>query len=262
MNIIISFYIFSLGSILGSFYNVVGLRLPKNIPFTTSRSACPHCTTPLQPRDLIPLFSYLISKGKCRHCQHSISITYPLTELITGFLFLLAYINLGLSLEFAGSILLISLAVIVTVSDINYMLIPNKLLLFFGPSFIIFRTLQPLQPWYDSVYGALAGFGIIFVIIVLSKGGMGAGDMKLLGTLGILLGLKLTLLTLFLATLIGTVVSLTLLSFKVIGRKDPFPFGPSIVLAAVISYLFGFNLLQFYFETFFLGGGETIVSFF
>lgn len=252
MNSIILLYIFITGTILGSFFNVVGLRLPRNIPFTTSRSACPHCSTPLQARDLIPLFSYLISKGKCRHCHHSISITYPLAELITGFLFLLAYINLGLTLEFAGACLLISLAVIVTVSDVNYMLIPNKLLLFFALSFIIFRTIHPLQPWYDSIYGALAGFAIILVIIVLSKGGMGAGDMKLLGTLGILMGLKLTLLTLFLATLIGTVISLTLLSFKVIGRKDPFPFGPSIVLAAVISYLFGFDLLQLYYETFFL----------
>ncbi|WP_309545209.1 A24 family peptidase [Halobacillus trueperi] len=147
---------------------------------------------------------------------------------------------------------MISLAVIVTVSDVNYMLIPNKLLLFFAVVFIIFRIIDPLHPWYDSIYGALAGFAIILAIIVLSKGGMGAGDMKLLGTLGILLGLKLTLLTLFLATLIGTVISLTLLSFKVIGRKDPFPFGPSIVLAAVISYLFGFDLLQLYYETFFL----------
>ncbi|MYL50199.1 prepilin peptidase [Halobacillus litoralis] len=250
MNLFI--YIFISGAILGSFYNVVGLRLPKNIQFTTSRSACPHCSTPLQARDLIPLFSYLLSKGKCRHCQHSISITYPLVELITGFLFLLAYMNLGLSLAFVGACLLISLAVIVTVSDINYMLIPNKLLLFFTVVFVIFRAIHPLQPWYDSIFGALVGFSIIFVIILLSKGGMGAGDMKLLGTLGILLGLKLTLLTLFLATLIGTVVSLTLLSFKVIGRKDPFPFGPSIVLGAVISYLYGFDLLQLYFDTFFL----------
>ncbi|WP_371933454.1 prepilin peptidase [Halobacillus litoralis] len=243
---------FITGTILGSFFNVVGLRLPKNIPFTTSRSACPHCSTPLQARDLIPLFSYLIAKGKCRHCQHSISVTYPLVELITGFLFLVAYLYLGLSWEFAGASLLISLAVIVTVSDFHYMLIPNKLLLFFAATFVIYRTISPLQPWYDSIFGALAGFVIIFLIILVSRGGMGAGDMKLLGTLGILLGFKLTLLTLFLATLIGTVVSLTLLAFKVIGRKDPFPFGPSIVLAAVISYLYGFDLLRFYYDTFFL----------
>ncbi|MBX0358872.1 prepilin peptidase [Halobacillus sp. Nhm2S1] len=252
MDIFTDFYIFITGTILGSFFNVVGLRLPKNIPFTTSRSACPHCSTLLQARDLIPLFSYLISKGKCRHCKHSISMAYPLVELITGVLFLVAYINLGLSWDLLGALLLISLGVIVTVSDISYMLIPNKLLLFFAGSFIIYRTIHPLQPWYDSIYGALAGFTIIFMIILLSKGGMGAGDMKLLGTLGILLGWKLTLLTLFLATLIGTVVSLTLLGFKVIGRKDPFPFGPSIILAAVICYLFGFDLLRLYYDAFFL----------
>lgn len=252
MYIIIPLYIFITGTILGSFFNVVGLRLPKRVSFTTSRSACPHCSTPLQARDLIPLFSYLISKGKCRHCQQSISITYPLVELSTGFLFLLAYTHLGLSLPFLGACLLISLAVIVTVSDMSYMLIPNRLLVFFTACFIFYRIIDPLQPWYNSIFGALAGFGIILAIILISRGGMGAGDMKLLGVLGIFLGFKLTLLTLFLATLIGTAVSLTLLTLNIIGRKDPFPFGPSIVLAAMVSYLYGSDLLEIYINTFFM----------
>ncbi|SFJ16162.1 leader peptidase (prepilin peptidase) / N-methyltransferase [Halobacillus dabanensis] len=252
MYLIIPLYIFVTGIILGSFFNVVGLRLPKRVSFTTSRSSCPHCSISLQARDLIPLFSYVISKGKCRNCQHPISITYPLVEVSTGFFFLLAYIHFGPSLSFAGACLLISLSVIVTVSDLAYMIIPNPLLLFFTICFTIYRILEPLHPWFDSILGALAGLGIILAIILISKGGMGAGDMKLLGVLGILLGFKLTLLTLFLATLIGTVVSLTLIALEIIGRKDPFPFGPFIVLAAMVSYLYGSKFLELYFTTFFM----------
>lgn len=251
MNTIIPLYIFITGTILGSFFNVVGLRLPEKISFITSRSACPNCSTTLHSRDLVPLLSYLFSKGKCRHCKHRISITYPLVELITGGLFLFAYIMHGVSLDLLGACLLVSLAVIVTVSDLKYMIIPNRLLLFFTVCFIFYRIFYPLDPWYGSITGSIAGFALIFLIIVVSKGGMGAGDMKLFGVLGILLGLKMTLLTFFLATIIGTLVSLMLLATGVIGRKDPFPFGPSIMLAAVSSYFFGHDLLQFYFDTFY-----------
>ncbi|WP_281975914.1 prepilin peptidase [Halobacillus litoralis] len=252
MNAILPLYIFISGTILGSFFNVVGLRLPKKIDFTKSRSACPHCSTTLQARDLIPLISFLLSKGKCRHCESRISIAYPIVELSTGILFLSAYMHLGISYPFLGACLLISLAIIVTVGDLKYMIIPDRLLLFFAGMFIIYRFFYPLEPWYVSVLGALTGFGLIMLIIVVSKGGMGGGDMKLFGILGILLGVKMTLLTFFLATIIGTIASLLLLVFKVIGRKDPFPFGPSIMLASNISYLYGYDLLNFYFETFYI----------
>ncbi|WP_226583395.1 prepilin peptidase [Halobacillus litoralis] len=252
MNTILSLYIFITGTILGSFYNVVGLRLPQNISFTNSRSACPQCSTTLQARDLIPLFSYLLSKGKCRHCQGKIPVAYPLVELITGGLFLYAYLTFGWSADLLGALLLLSLAVIVTVSDLKYMVIPDRLLLFFGAAFLGFRYIKPLDPWYSSVLGAVAGFVLIFLIILISRGGMGAGDMKLLGVLGILLGFKMTMLTFFLATLIGTCVSLILLSTGIIGRKDPFPFGPSIMAGAVISYFYGQDLLSFYMDHFFI----------
>ncbi|CDQ18182.1 prepilin peptidase [Halobacillus karajensis] len=251
MNIIISMYVFFTGTILGSFYNVVGLRLPKNLPFAISRSYCPHCLTLLQARDLIPLLSYFLSRGKCRHCAKNISYTYLLVEFLTGILFLLAYLRLGLSSVFIGACSLISLAVIVSVSDLKYMVIPNRLLLFFGLFFVVYRFIYPLNPWYDSILGAVTGFGLIFIIIFISKGGIGAGDMKLLGTLGILLGMNLTLLTFFLAVILGTVISFSLLIFKVIGRKDPFPFGPSIVGGSMVSYLFGNSMLTFYFEAFY-----------
>ncbi|MBH0230025.1 prepilin peptidase [Halobacillus yeomjeoni] len=251
MEIIILTYIFLIGLIMGSFYNVVGLRLPKKISFTSSRSQCPNCSTPLNARDLIPLFSYLLSKGKCRHCQTTISISYPLVELLTGGLFLFSYWMYGWTPAFLGACLLSSLAVMVTVSDLNYMLIPNKLLIFFAIIFIIYRSITPLDPWYASVIGALAAYALVACIIIVSKGGMGAGDMKLLAVLGILLGTKHIFLTFFFATLLGTVISLLLIMLKVIGRKDPFPFGPSIMIAALLVYFFGEEIIRYYLQSFY-----------
>src|SRR5699024_10429396 len=108
MTIYWSIITFMIGSILGSFYNVVGLRV-------------------LSWFELIPIFSYVLQKGKCRHCHTSISIIYPIIELCTGFLFLFAYINIGWNFELIVIMLLISLSIIVLVSDLRYMLIPNQI---------------------------------------------------------------------------------------------------------------------------------------
>ncbi|ELK45695.1 prepilin peptidase [Halobacillus sp. ACCC02827] len=248
MHVILPLYIFLTGTILGSFYNVVGIRLPKHIPFVQGRSACPDCGTQLEPRDLIPVLSYVIAKGRCRHCGRPVSFLYPAVELITGALFFIAYVHYGLTVEFTGALLLISLAVIVSIGDFKYMLIPNRLLLFFTGVFFLYRIAFPLDPWYDSLLGALTGSGIVFVIIVVSKGGMGAGDMKLLGVLGLFLGMKAMVLTLFLASLIGTVVSLSLIGIGVVNRKQPVPFGPSIMAAALIVYFYGQQMMDAYFK--------------
>ncbi|MGP4067585.1 prepilin peptidase [Halobacillus sp. B29] len=250
MNTLLSLYIFTTGLILGSFYHVVGIRLPVRTPFLTGRSQCPHCQTKLQPIDLIPLFSYLLTKGACRHCCTHISLSYPLVETLTGVLFLFSYIVYGWTPSFFGACLLISLSIMVTVSDLRYMLIPDRLLIWFTALFTIYRFVYPLHPWYSSVSGAFISLLLIAFIIILSKGGMGAGDMKLLGVLGILLGTQHVLVTFFIAVFIGTVTSLLMVSLKRSGRKDPVPFGPSIVSAAVIVYFYGENLVVLYLSSF------------
>ncbi|GGJ96778.1 hypothetical protein GCM10007063_19030 [Lentibacillus kapialis] len=129
------------------------------------------------------------------------------------------------------------------------MLIPNKILGFFLPLFITMRVIQPLEPWWSSIAGAFAGILILAVIILMSRGGMGAGDMKLFGLLGIVLGLEKVLLALFISCMIGAVVGIGLLLFKVIDRKQPVPFGPYIVVASVITYFFGDTLIIWYFNS-------------
>lgn len=238
--------LFVFGTVFGSFFNVVGIRVPKKIPFHNDRSHCPHCEHQLRFFELIPVLSYVIQGGKCRSCKAKISFMYPFVELMTGLLFAYAFIRLGLQLELIVALLLISLLMIIFVSDMYYMLIPDKVLLFFLPLFIIARIFIPLNPWYDAIIGAVVGYVLLAVIIIVSKGGMGAGDMKLFGVIGFILGWKLTLLTFFLAALFGAVVGGAFMMAKKVKKGQAIPFGPFIVLGAIVSYFHGQTLIDFY----------------
>ncbi|WP_240510141.1 prepilin peptidase [Virgibacillus profundi] len=248
MNTTLLLFFLFFGLILGSFFNVVGLRLPKNISFVIGRSKCPHCKHQLAWYENIPFISFIIQGGKCRHCNEKISYIYPAIELSTGMLFALSYIKIGLNTELITALLLVSMLMIILVSDIKYMLIPNKVLLFYLPLFFIIRIIQPLIPWWSSILGGLIGFVLLAAIILISRGGMGAGDMKLFGVLGIVLGVDKILLAFFLACLIGSITSILLLIFKLIKRKQPVPFGPYIVIATIITYFYGDFLLNWYFN--------------
>ena len=246
MTITIALFFFIYGLIFGSFFNVVGLRIPQNHSVVKPPSHCPNCQRRLTFLDLIPVFSYILLKGKCRSCGQKIQWIYPVIELCTGILFSVAYLNLGFSKELIVALLFISLLVIITVSDLAYMLIPDKILVFFGALLILARIVSPLNPWWDSIIGAFLGFGILLLIAILSKGGMGGGDIKLFFVIGLVLGMIPTLLTLFLAAGIGVIVGLVQLKLMNKGRKTPVPFGPSISIAAVIVYFYGANILEWY----------------
>lgn len=242
--------LFLFGIVFGSFFNVVGLRVPKHIPFSHDRSYCPTCKYQLQWWELIPIVSYLIQQGKCRHCSNNISIIYPVIELLTGCLFAFSYWEVGLSLELITALLFISMLMIIFVTDITYMLIPNKILIFFLPLLIIMRIISPTEPWYDAIIGAVVGFGILALIIIVSKGGMGAGDMKLFALLGIVLGWKATLLTLFMASLFGAIIGGILIFIRKNSRKQPIPFGPYIIVASIISYFYSDPIITSYLSLF------------
>lgn len=251
MEYYIIFIFFVFGSVFGSFFNVIGLRLPKGLGFATDRSYCPHCKKKLTWLELIPIMSYILQIGKCRGCKQPISILYPIIEFLTGWLFALSYLTFGWQPELVMGLTLSSLVAIIIVSDLNYMLIPNKVIGFFFPIFIIIRLFSPLTLWWSSIAGAIIGFVIIFLIIILSKGGMGAGDLKLFTILGIVLGFKGVLLTFFLATLFGALVSIILLLSGKVNRKTPVPFGPFICIAACITYFYGYDIMNWYVTSFF-----------
>ena len=238
------------GLVLGSFYNVVGLRVPKGESIVNPPSHCTSCGKRLTALELIPVLSYLIQGGKCKGCGVKVSPIYCFTEIITALLFALCYVKFGFTAELAVALLFVSLLVIINVSDIAYMLIPNKILLFFLPFLIIARIISPLEPWWDSLLGAVIGFGVLLLIAVISKGGMGGGDIKLFFLLGLVLGTLHTLLTLFLASVVGVIVGNIVLKVRDQGRKTPVPFGPSIAVGALLAYFYGNQLIEWYWQLF------------
>ncbi|MCH7320288.1 prepilin peptidase [Solibacillus sp. MA9] len=244
------FFMGLVGVILGSFFNVVGLRIPKNKSIIAPPSHCPGCAHMLSSIDLIPVLSYGLLRGKCRVCGVRISPIYPLVEAVTALLFAFATWHIGWAWELVVTLLFISLLMIITVSDIIYMLIPDKVLLFFLPFLIVGRILSPLTPWWDSVLGAAFGFLILWFIAIISQGGMGGGDIKLFLLIGLVLGTVNTLLTLFFAALIGLVFGGTILMIHKQGRETPIPFGPAIVIAAIVVYFYGIEIMTAYWHLF------------
>lgn len=246
MTIAYTVFFFIFGLVFGSFFNVVGLRVPKKESIAYPPSHCTTCDRRLTALDLVPVLSYLFLKGKCRGCGEKIHWVYPLMEGITAVLFALSFWHFGFTPELIIAILFVSLLIIITVSDIAYMLIPDKVLLPFAVVLLVLRFFIPLDPWWDSLLGAAAGFLILLLISVVSKGGMGGGDIKLFFVIGLVLGTGGTLMTLFFASLIGAVVGVIILRMKGQGRKTPIPFGPSIAAGALIVYFYGEPILEWY----------------
>lgn len=246
MEYVYTVFAFIFGLVFGSFFNVVGLRIPAKESIVNPPSHCTSCGNRLNALDLIPVFSYIFLRGKCRNCGEKISPIYMIMELLTGLLFVLAYWKIGFDVELFVALLFISLLVIISVSDIAYMLIPDKVLLFFLPFLIIGRVLSTLDPWWDSILGAVVGFGILYIIAIISKGGMGGGDIKLFFLIGLVLGTMNTLLTLFIASLIGMVVGILIIIKRGQGRKTPVKFGPFIAIGALSAYFYGDLIFDWY----------------
>lgn len=236
MIILIFIFVFIYGLIFGSFFNVVGLRVPMKESIIKPRSHCPKCNHTLGPLELIPVVSYLIQGGKCRRCKAPVSPLYPVMELITGLLFVAAPLIIGWSYELLIAWTLISLLVIIFISDFKYMLIPDKILLVFIGIFLVERIFLPLSPWWDSAAGAAVGFTLLLLIAIISKGGMGGGDIKLFALIGFVLGVKLVLLSFFLATLFGALFGLIGMLLGKVKKGKPMPFGPYIALGTMAAY--------------------------
>lgn len=243
MTIYIASYIILLGLTLGSFYNVVALRVPAKESLLNPPSHCPNCNTRLKARDLFPVISYLLSGGKCRHCGTRVSPLYPLGEAVTGLLFLWVYLQFGLTGKGIIGYVLVSLAVIVTVADLKYMLIPNKVLLFFtaaADSCIAISRRTAMA----SLTGSCAWGGVLIPFVLL--GGMGAGDVKLFALLGLVIGFPNVILAFLVACLLGSVVGGLLMLLGIIKRKQPVPFGPWLAIGALISFGYGSHIIGAY----------------
>lgn len=243
-------YFFLLGLIVGSFLNVVIYRLPEEKSIVKPPSHCPNCNTRLKVIDLIPVFSYIFTKGRCRYCGEKISIQYPLIELLTAIFFLGAYLKFGLKSELFIMLLLLSALIVISMIDYKYMIIPNIItysgIIIGFISAIIFDHLSI----FDSILGIFIPALILLAVALIFKGGMGMGDVKLVAMLGAFLGYKYSLLSIFIGSLVGSIIGITLMALGIIDRKDRIPFGPFICLGAVIMIFFGEQLIELYFSLF------------
>jgi leader peptidase (prepilin peptidase)/N-methyltransferase len=245
---LINTFLLLYGLILGSFFNVVGLRVPLEQSIVKPRSACPTCGHQLKAYELIPVLSYMIQRGKCRGCKARISPIYPIFESLTGILFMTAPLLVGWSGQLLVALTLVSMFMIIVVADIHYMIIPDKILLWFAGIFLLERIIWPLSPWWDSLLGAVTGFFLLLVIAIVSRGGMGFGDVKLYSLLGFVLGFKLVLLSFFLSTLFGAVIGGLALLFKIVKRRQPIPFGPFIAAGTLTAYYWGSEIIHLYLQ--------------
>lgn len=250
--------IFIFGLFIGSFLNVVILRARSNEKFLFGRSHCPLCKTTLKWFDLIPLFSFILLKGRCRYCRKKISWQYPLVEAATGILFALFLWRTDFFVSFEDSPDLFfltlfyycfyaSILIIVFVYDLRYYLILDRII--FGSIFISLPaiTFMPGVSPGKAVLASLLGSGFLFLVLIFTKGkGMGAGDVKLSLLLGLMLSFPFIIIAFFLAFLMGAVVGVVLIALKKKNLKSKVPFGTFLSAAAIITLLLGREIIAWY----------------
>ncbi len=250
INLLQMILIFTIGLMVGSFLNVVIYRLPEGESIVFPPSHCPDCNHKLKFHDLIPVISFLSLSGKCRYCGSKISWQYPLVELITGILYLLLYLQYGYSTKILILMLLISALIVISLIDLKYKIIPNII----SYSFIIIGLILALFfnhiSILNSVFGIVIPAGLLLILALLYKKGMGMGDVKLVAMIGAFIGWKYTLLGIFFGSLFGSVIGLVMIGSGIIDRKSRIPFAPFIGFGTLISILYGQVIVDFYLSLF------------
>ena len=244
MDIAAYIIVFTVGLLFGSFTNVIIARMPVGESIVFPPSHCPRCEESLKPIDLIPIFSYLYLRGHCRYCKERISPRYPLIEALTALLFLVVYFHYGITTYSLAGWVFIVILLSAAFIDIDHGIIPDKLtypgvLMGIALSFITIGLLSAL-------YGLLAFAGLLLLVAILSKGGMGGGDIKLAAVIGAFTGVIGSAITLFIASLTGAIYGLIIMRIKGTGRKTPIKFGPFLAVAAFIAYLYAEAILNWY----------------
>ena len=237
---IIIFFIF--GSLIGSFLTVIGLRLPKNENFTTTHSHCDSCGHILKLYEMIPIISYVLQKGRCRYCKTKIDKLSTFIEFFTGCLFAVAYYGFGFSYDLLIALGIVSMLMIVVVSDITYLIIPDEVLIFFSIYFIILQILNiGIIEALKHIGTGVFLFAMMYAIMLignktLKKESLGGGDIKMMFVFGLILDPLLGTFSVFLGSLIALPISLILLKKE---KEKVIPFGPFLLLALTFIYFSG-----------------------
>jgi len=247
-------FVFAVGLSIGSFLNVCIYRLPKDISIVRPPSHCPSCQNPIKPWHNVPVISYLLLMGRCGYCGAPISLRYPLVEFLNGLLYLYIFHKFGVSPHTVFYMAFASALVVITFIDLDFQIIPDEITLpgmLLGLAAAMFilpdpHNLSRLLGLKGSLIGLLTGGTIFYVIALVSRGGMGGGDIKMMGLVGSVLGWQSVLLTIFVGSFFGSIYGLGLIVFKGAGRKSRVPFGPFLALGTLFSLFFARDAIALY----------------
>jgi len=239
------------GLFIGSFLNVCIYRMPRNESIVFPASKCPSCGVKIKPWDNIPVLSWIILGRKCRQCNQLISVRYPVVELLSGLLALAMLYRFGPTPSFVIYYFWSCALLVITFIDIDYQIIPDSLSIggiFVGLALVWWLPIS----LKESLIGLAAGAGLLIVVIygylfLTGKEGMGGGDVKLLGMIGVFTGWEGVLFTIFMGSLTGTLVSLPWAIFRKKDMQTAIPFGPFLALGALIFVLWGDVFIDWYF---------------
>ena len=263
---------FLLGLVIGSFLNVCILRIPADKSIVLPASSCPKCGKAIAPYDNIPVLSWIFLGGKCRNCKTKISAMYPAVELLTGLLFLACYLVFGLTADALKWAVFAALLVVLTITDLRERILPDEVNFFGLGAGLLFsfftKSLDGTALWLanrwfdfpppqmalsfaDAALGALAGSGLLWIVAegyfrLRGREGMGLGDVKMMAAVGAFLGLKRTLLTVLMGSLLGSVIGIFLIAVSKKGRDYELPFGTFLGAGALLVVFFGTPALHWY----------------
>ena len=263
---------FLFGLLIGSFLNVCILRIPADKSIVLPASSCTKCGKPIAAYDNIPVLSWLFLGGKCRHCKTPISAMYPAVELLTGLLFLGCYWVFGPTVDALKWAVFAALLVVLTITDLRERILPDEVNFFGLAAGLLFsfftKSLDGTALWLsnrwfefpppqaalsfaDAVLGALAGSGLLWIVAegyfrLRGREGMGLGDVKMMAAVGAFLGLKRTMMTVLVGSLLGSVIGIFLMAVTKKGRDYELPFGTFLGAGALLVVFFGTPALHWY----------------
>lgn len=246
-------FLFIFGLVLGSFLNVCIYRLPLKRSIIHPPSNCPECGEKIAFYDNMPLMSYILLWGKCRHCRRPIPVRYPLVELITGLLSISLFMKYGLGYDYLIFLIFTALLIVISFIDLQHRIIPDVVSIpgiLFG---LILSFFMPHITWYDSLIGILGGGGILYLVAVVfewvtKKEGMGGGDIKLLAMIGAWMGWKSLPFIILISSLVGAIIGGGSLLLARQGLRTRIPFGPFLALGALVYLFFGREFVAWYFR--------------
>jgi len=242
-----------LGLMVGSFLNVVIYRLPISLNLALPRSFCPQCHQPIRSFDNIPILSYLLLLGRCRHCQKKISLRYPLIEIFTCFLSIIIVLHFNFSAATLPALLITWALIVLALIDLEHTILPDNITLPFlwlGLFLSIFSIFQNSE---SCILGAILGYLILWSIfwtfkILTGKEGLGYGDFKLLAMLGAWLGWQALPFIILISSAIGSLIGFYLIIFRGKNRNYAIPFGPFLAVGGWLSLIWQNDFLRFYFK--------------